>query len=48
MSERGWIVLGIANIPFNVGIGWLFFKTWADFGESIGKTPGQNANCSYG
>jgi len=35
MSERGWIVLAVANIPVYIGVGWLFFRTWDDFWEAV-------------
>ncbi len=34
-STTGWIILGIVNIPVYFGLGWVFFKGWEDFWESV-------------
>lgn len=35
MSTTGWIILGVVNIPVCFGIGWVFFRDWGGFWESI-------------
>ena len=35
MSTTGWIVLGVANIPLYVVLGWLFFNDLGHFVDAI-------------
>jgi hypothetical protein len=35
MDTTGWIVLGITNIPVYFLLGWVWFKDWEDFWESV-------------
>ncbi len=35
MSISAWIILGVANIPLFVAIGWVFFKDAQSFVDAI-------------
>ena len=35
MTTTGWVVLGVLNLPVYFGLGWVLFRTWQDFWDSI-------------
>jgi len=35
MSTTSWIILVVVNAPVYFFLGWIFFRTWDDFWESV-------------